>query len=193
MSLESVVEDIREQAHAEAEEIRQTAAEEAESIVAEAEAEAETILAEREREVEREAEQLREQQLSSANLEAKQLKLQARREALDTVREQVESRLAELPTDERRALTEVLLEAALEEFDADEELVLHGPAGDEDILADLAAADDRLSVGEPVDRLGGVIVEGTTTRMRVDNSLDAVLDEVWDDSLRSISDALFEG
>lgn len=192
MSLESVVEDIREQARAEAEEIREAAKAKADEIVAEAETEAEELIETREREVEREAEQLRERELSSANLEAKQLRLQARREALDQVREAVKTRLTERSDEQRRELTEVLLSSALEEFEDDEALVIHGAEADEEILTDLAADDDRLSVGEPVDRLGGVVVEGTGTRMRVDNSLDAVLDEVWDENLRSISDALFE-
>lgn len=192
MTLESVVEDIREQARAEAEEIREEAETDAEEIIEEAKEEASTIIEERERSVEREAQQLREQQLSSANLEAKQLRLKARREALDEVRTAVEDRLLELPSNERQELTQILLDAALTEFGGDEELVVHGRADDEDLLSDLAADDDRLSVGEPVDRLGGVVVEGTETRMRVDNSLDAVLDEVWEDNLRSISETLFE-
>lgn len=192
MSLDSVVEDIREQARAEAQQIRDEAEAEADSIVDEAEAEASEIIEHREREAEREAEQLRERELSSANLEAKQLRLAARRDALDEVRTAVESQLRELPADDRRELTEVLLEAAIVEFDGDEDLIVHAPERDEDIVTDLAADDDRLAVGDPVDRIGGVIVEGTDTRMRVDNSLDAVLDDVWEDNLRSISDALFE-
>lgn len=192
MSLESVVEDIREQARTEAEEIRAAAEEEAEQIVAEAEAEATSITDDAEREAEREAQQLRDQQLSSANLEAKQIRLQARREVLDEVRETVEERLTALGEDERRELTSTLLEAALDEFADDEALVIHGRESDESLLASLTEDADRLTVGDPIDRLGGVVVEGTTTRMRVDNSLDAVLDEVWENSLRSISDELFE-
>lgn len=192
MTLESVVEDIREQARAEAEEIRQAAEEEAASILEEAEAEAAEIVEDREREVEREVEQLREQQVSSANLEAKQRQLAARREALDEVRSSVEAQLIELPDDERRELTEALLDAALAEFGDEEDLVVHGRDSDEALLESLTSDDDQLSVGEPIDRLGGVVVEGTESRMRVDNSLDAVLDEVWEDNLRSISDTLFE-
>lgn len=191
MSLESVVEDIREQARAEAEEIRAAAETEAEAIVAEAEEEATTILEERERAVEREVAQLREQRLSSATLEAKQLRLQARREALDRVRTTVEERLEDLEGDARRELTATLLEAALAEYATDDDLVVHGRPADEELLETLVAEDDRLSVGAPVDRLGGVVVEGAATRMRVDNSFDAVLDEVWDENLRSISDELF--
>lgn len=191
MSLDSVAEDIREQARAEAEEIREEATARADELIAEAEADAEEILETSEREVESQIDQEREQGLSSAKLEAKQLRLRARREALDEVREAVESRIEAIDGDERAQLTEALLETALAEFDDDEALIIHGRAADDDLLESLCS-EDRLSVGEPVDRLGGVIVEGTTSSIRVDNSFDAVLKDVWDDNLRSISDSLFE-
>ncbi len=191
MSLESVADDIREQARAEAEEIRAAAESRAEEIIAEAEAEAEEIIEAREREVERRAEQEREQGLSSANLEAKQLRLRARRDALDAVREDVEDRIAAIEGDEREALTATLIEAALAEFDPDEPLVVRGREADADLLADIADA-DRLSVGDPVDCLGGVVVEGTGTQIRVDHTFDSILEDVWDDQLRTISDELFE-
>lgn len=192
MSLDSVVEDIREQARAEAEAIREAAKEEAAEIIEEAEQEASQLIEQAKEGAERDSKQLREQQLSSANLEAKQLRLEARREVLDEVREKVEERLVALGSDEREALTKTLLEAALDEFGDDEALTVHGRESDEDLLAELVSDDDRLSVGDPVDRLGGIVVEGTSTRLRVDNTFDAVLNEVWDDRLRSISDELFE-
>lgn len=191
MSLESVAEDIRQQARAEAEAIREEADERAEEIVADAEAEAEEIVENREREVERQAEQEREQTLSSAKLEAKQLRLRARRDALDDVRAAVEDRIAGIEGAERERLTRTLLEAALSEFDEGESLVVHGREADVDLLRELADA-DRLTVGDPIECLGGVVVEGSRTRVRVDNTFDSVLESVWDEQLREISDRLFE-
>lgn len=192
MSLESVAEDIREQARAEAEEIRDAAEAEAEELIAEAEADAEELLERREREVERQVSQEREQGRSSANLEAKQLRLRARREALDDVKAAVEDRLESLAGEEREQLTEVLLDAAVDEFDPDERLVVHGREADADLLDALVSDADRLKLGEPRSCLGGVVVEGTTSSVRVDNTFDAVLRDVWDDNLRTISDSLFE-
>lgn len=192
MSLESVAEDIREQARAEAEEIRDAAEAEAEELIAEAEADAEELLERREREAERQVSQEREQGLSSANLEAKQLRLRARREALDDVKAAVEDRLASLAGEEREQLTEALLDAAVDEFDEEERLVVHGREEDADLLDSLVSDVDRLELGESRSCLGGVIVEGTTSSVRVDNTFDAVLRDVWDDNLRTISDSLFE-
>ncbi len=67
MSLQTVVEDIRDEARARAQEISDAADERAEEIIADAEADADQIREEREAEVERTIEQEREQRLSSAS------------------------------------------------------------------------------------------------------------------------------
>ncbi|WP_136688753.1 V-type ATP synthase subunit E [Halorhabdus amylolytica] len=189
MSLETVVEDIREEARARAEEIRTEADSEAEEIVGEAEAEAEEIRAQREREVERRIEQERERRLSSATLEAKQERLKARRTALSTVRERVEERLAELEEDRRKRLTRETLEAALAEFDGGEIEVYCRPA-DEELVEGILTEYDATLAGE-VECLGGVVVESTASRVRVNNTFDSLLEDVWDDEIREISDRLF--
>jgi len=80
MSLDTVVEDIREEAHARAEDIRSEGETRAEEIESTAQADADEIVADAEADVEREIEQLREQRLSPAKLEAKQKRLEARRD-----------------------------------------------------------------------------------------------------------------
>jgi len=189
MSLETVVEDIREEARARAEEIRSEADRKAEEIVGEAEDDAEEIRAEREREVERQIEQERERRLSSATLEAKQERLKARRTALSTVRERVEERLAGLEDDRREELTRETLEAALAEFEGGEIEVYCRPA-DEALLEDILAEYDATLAGE-VECLGGVVVESSTSRVRVNNTFDSLLEDVWEDEIREISDRLF--
>jgi len=190
MSLEVVVEDIKEQAREQAEEITQAAEQEAEAILADAESDAEEIKAEREREVDRQIAQERERRLSSAKLEAKQERLNARREVLETVRERVESGLATLDGDRREQLTRDLLDAALEEFDGGEVRV-YGRAEDAELLESILEAYDATLAGDR-DCLGGVVVESTASRVRVNNTFDSVLEDVWEDEIRTISDQLFE-
>ena len=110
MSLDTVVEDVRDEARARAEEIREAAESEADEIVAEAEADAERIREERLAEADRQIAQEREQTLSSAKLEAKQERLGARRDVLEDVHDDVEAAIATLDDDRRRELTETLLE-----------------------------------------------------------------------------------
>ena len=191
MSLDTVVEDIRDEARARADEIRETGEERAEEIVSEAEREADEIGSAAEREVERAIEQEREQRLSSAKLEAKQARLEARREVLEEVRDDVEAQIADLGGEEREALTRSLLDAASEEFDA-ESVRVRGSEADAELLASIVDGYDGFEVGEPIDCLGGVVVESDGSRVRVNNTFDSVLGDVWEENLREISSRLFE-
>jgi len=193
MSLETVVEDIRDEARARAEEIREEAEAEAEEILAEAEADAEEIREGRLAEAEEEIEQEREQTLSSATLEAKQERLSARRDVLSDVHDAVESELADLDAERRRELTRTLLTGAVAEFDGDGEVLVYGRPDDQDLLADLVAdLDADASVAGEVDCLGGVVAESDVSRVRVNNTFDSVLESVWDDELKALSERLFE-
>ncbi|MFB6180124.1 MAG: V-type ATP synthase subunit E [Halorientalis sp.] len=193
MSLETVVEDVRDEARARAEEIRAAAEQEADDIVAEAEADAEEIRADREAEVESTIEQEREQRLSSAKLEAKQQRLEARRTVLGGVREAVEAEIESLDGDDRAELTEELLAATVAEFDTQSGLLVYGRSDDEDLIETLI--EDLDIDGEyagEYDCLGGVVVEREGSRIRVNNTFDSILEDVWEQNLGEISAELFE-
>ncbi|MFB6353111.1 MAG: V-type ATP synthase subunit E [Halobacteriales archaeon] len=192
MSLETVVEDIRETARERADEIIAEAEAEAESIVEDAEAEAESTLEEAEREVERQIERERDQQRSSATLEAKQARLEARRDELAAVREAVEQAVADLEGETREELTRSLLEAAAAEFGDVETASVYGAPDDAELLETIVDDYDGYEYAGTVDCLGGVVVESEASRLRVNNTFDSVLDSVWDEELREISDRLFE-
>lgn len=191
MSLESVVENIREEAHSRAEEIRSAADDEAEEILESARAEAEETREAAETAAEREIEQLREREVSGAELEAKQERLAARRDLLADVREQVESELADLSGDDRESLTRALFEAAQTEFDDDASLEVYGHPDDADLLSSVVEDADAEVAGD-YDCLGGVVVESPDSRVRVNNTFDSVLESVWADNLQEISNHLFE-
>jgi V/A-type H+-transporting ATPase subunit E len=191
MSLDTVVEDIRDEARARADELRAEGEERAEAIVSDAETEADEIREAAEREAERTIEQEREQKLSSAKLEAKQKRLEARREVLEEVHDDVEAQIADIDGEEREALTESLLDAAVAELGA-ESVRVHGRAEDEALLASLVESRDGYTVGEPIECLGGVVVESDESRVRVNNTFDSILEEVWEENLREISTRLFE-
>ncbi|WP_042663441.1 V-type ATP synthase subunit E [Haloferax sp. ATB1] len=192
MSLDNVVEDIRDEARARAEDIRQDGQEQADEIVAEAEADAEELLESRKADVEQQLEREREQALSSAKLEAKQARLSARRDVLQRVREQVESELAELEGDRREELTRSLLDAASVEFEDEDEVSVYGRAADEDLLSSILEDYDGYEFAGERDCLGGVVVEGSNSRVRVNNTFDSVLDTVWEDNLKEVSARLFD-
>ena len=192
MSLETVVEDIRDEARERAKEIRADAESRADDIVAEAEADADDIVAEAEADVEAEIEQEREQKLSSAKLEAKQMRLEARRDALQSVRSSVEDRIATLDGDEREELTRELLDAASTEFGDDDEVRVYGRADDEALISDVLDDYDGYEYAGEYDCLGGVVVESEASRVRVNNTFDSVLADVWENNLKEISARLFD-
>jgi V/A-type H+-transporting ATPase subunit E len=192
MSLDTVVEDIRDEARARAEEIRDQADEQADEIVAQAETEAESIREEAEDEVVRQIEQEREQRLSSAKLEAKQARLEARREILQDVYEEVEAALVNLDDETREELTRSLLDAASAEFDSAEDVRVYGRADDQALLESILEDYSGFEFAGERDCLGGVVVESDTSRVRVNNTFDSILEDVWDENLKEISTRLFD-
>ncbi|MFB6188976.1 MAG: V-type ATP synthase subunit E [Halapricum sp.] len=192
MSLETVVEDIRDEARARAEEIRSDAEQQAEEILSEARADADEIRDQKEQAVERQIDQEREQRLSSANLEAKQQRLSTRREVLEEVRSDVEAALVDLDGETREELTRELLDAATEEFEGAETVSVYGRADDQDLIESILESYDGYSYAGSYDCLGGVVVESEGSRIRVNNTFDSVLEDVWGDNLQDISDRLFE-
>ncbi|WP_418283954.1 V-type ATP synthase subunit E [Halorubrum sp. DTA46] len=191
MSLDTVVEDVRDEARARAEEIREAADAEAAEIIAEAEEDADRIREERLAEVDRQIDQEREQTLSSAKLGAKQERLGARRDVLEDVYDDVEAALAGLDADRRRELTEALLDATLAEFDDDEDIAVYTRSEDVELLEELVA-DRNAQVDGEIDCLGGLVAESDTSRVRVNNTFDSILDAVWEDELKNISERLFD-
>ena len=192
MGLETVVEDIRADARARADELRKEADERAAEIVAAAEQDAESIREDAETAAERRIAQEREQALSSAKLEAKQERLRARRTVLEDVRADVEERLAALEGDRRRELTAALLDAAAAEFDDADTAEVYSRPADADLVEDLLAEHHGFERAGDVDCLGGVIVESEDAQLRVNNTFDSVIEIVWEDRLKDISDRLFE-
>ncbi|SFF81932.1 V/A-type H+-transporting ATPase subunit E [Halopelagius inordinatus] len=192
MSLDNVVEDIRGEARARAEEIREEGERRAAEIIEEAEADAAELLETREADVERQIEQEREQSLSGAKLEAKQERLAARRDVLEDVRSRVEDELASLSGDRREELTRTLLDAAADEFDDSDDVVVYGRADDAALLEDVLTDYDGFSYGGEHDCLGGVVVESESSRVRVNNTFDSILEGVWEDNLKEVSTRLFD-
>ena len=192
MTLDTVAEDIREQARARAEEIHEEAGADAEELLAEAEADADEIREEILGDADRQIEQEREQRLSSAKLEAKQERLEARRDILQSVRDAVEDEIASLEGDDREELTRALLDAAATEIDSEEGVEVYGRADDQALIESILADYDGFSYAGEYDCLGGVVVESQESRVRIKNTFDSVLEGVWEANLREISDRLFE-
>ncbi len=192
MSLETVVDDIKQDAKERAETLREEGEREADQIITEANEEAEQIRDDAEAEVETQIEQEREQTESSARLEAKQEQLRAKREALEALYTDLEDELAALDSDRRRDLTVQLLEAGLAELGDVTTVYVHGRPDDEQLLKELIADRDDIAYGGTTECLGGVVLTGPNDRIRINNTFDSILEDVWEAHRKEISSLLFE-
>ncbi len=188
MGMETVVDDIKDEAREEAEALVTDAEAEAEQMLEEARKEAEEIRNAEEEKAEREAEEIHEQTVSSARLDARKMRSQAEKRLLSNLREEVEDRLSELE-ESREDLTRDLIEDAVDELDQDGGTV-RGAEHDTELVKELVEEFDGYTVGDPVEILGGVVVEGGDGEVRVDNSFDSVLERVWNQELKEISTEL---
>lgn len=188
MGLETVVDDIKDEARTRAEEIKAEAEQEADETLEEAREEADEIRHEEREAAEKRAEELREQEVSSAKLDARKMQSRERRDLLAELRADVRDELAELE-EGREEMTRTLLEGAIEELGEDTGVV-YAAESDEDLVNDIIGEYDGFEYGGTTDVLGGVVVEASDGDVRVNNSFDSVLETVWNDSLKEVSDRL---
>jgi V/A-type H+-transporting ATPase subunit E len=191
MSLDTVAEDVKEEAREDAEEIRTEGERRAEEIVDAAEADAEEIIDDREAEIDDRIARERERTLSSAKLEAKQQRLEARRDALEDVRGDAEDAIADIGGETRADLTRALLDDAATEFEG-RSVRVYGRAEDATLLEEVLADYEGFEYAGEYDCLGGIVAESDSSRVRVNNTFDSILEELWDDELREVSTRLFE-
>lgn len=192
MSLETVVEDIRAEAEAQAAAIREDAEIQAEEIIEAAEADAEETLESAKSTATQRIEREREQELSSATLQAKQERLAARRDVLEDVYTDVEEALRDLEGDRRESLTAALIDDGIDQIDVEGTVQIAGRADDAELIESLVADRDGVEYGGEYECLGGVVIESDAARVRVNNTFDSVLDSVWEAHLKDISDRLFD-
>ena len=192
MSLETVVEDIRAEAEAQAAAIRDDAEGQAEEIVEAAEEDAEETLETAKATASQRIDREREQQLSSATLKAKQERLAARRDVLEDVYTAVENALRDLDGERREAATEALLDAGIDQIDVDGIIRVSGRSEDQALLESLIDDRENVEYGGEYACLGGVVIESDEARVRVNNTFDSILDSVWEAHLKDISDRLFD-
>ncbi len=145
MAVEDIVKRIRDDAKAEAKRIKKDAAAESARTKAEAEDEAARVAEAVRARSEAQAVEEERRILSAARLEARNTGLNARRQGLEAVFEEVERRLAGLPDDTYRALITRLLATASET--GDEEVIL-SPEQAERLGPELVAAGNRALADE---------------------------------------------
>jgi len=182
MALDKVVEEILESARKEADALIQTAEKEKKSILQLA---GDNVAARKQAQVKQTEEatkRLRQQELSSAELEAKRISLNARKEMLDKTFEEVMKDLAGLRDEEKSRLYRIIVDKGTKVLP---NARIFCPRGEAKLVPK-----GKGEVAE-ADIPAGLILESTDGQVRLDYTFKTILDDVWEKELKNVSKILF--
>ncbi len=181
MSLERMIEEIRQQGQQESEEILDAARQERERMLSEVQTRGKELRSERLRQAEDQGTREEVREIARAELEARKALLQAQKEVLDEVRDAAAGRLRDLDSNDR--LLESLVEQSREDLDG---LVRSNPR-DVKTLQRLTG----LPVQGDLDVIGGFVIEAQAGDRRIDLTYDTFLDGLWEQAVRDVADTLW--
>ncbi len=182
MGLDAIVEEIKAKGRAEAGKISEETSLEVSKITREAQAAASKLKAAKEEAVRKEIERLRQQELSSANLEVKKAKLNARKEILDEVYEQAKESVKKLPAEKNQKLLKSIIEK-----NEHNNAKIYSRDKDKVTVKKLI----KLEYAGEIECIGGVVIENADGTEVLDFRYDTILKNVSEQSLKQVSDVLF--
>lgn len=182
MGLDAIVEEIKAKGRAEADKINQETSLEVSKIIADARAGAAKLKAAKEETLKKELERLKQQELSSANLEVKKAKLNARKEILDLVYEDARESISKLP----EQMNQKILRSIIEKNESGNSKI-YSRSKDKSIVTQMT----KLEYAGEIDCIGGVVIENNDGSVVLDFKYDMILKNVSEQSLKQVSDILF--
>jgi len=182
MGLEIVIKDIQEGARAEVSRIKAEGDAKASEITNEAKEVQKKMLGDSLAKVEEDLQKLHQQVISSANLEVKRITLNKRKELLDNVYNQTVESIKSMPASKK----EELLKHIINRYEASGARIYSSKASEETVrkLSSLTYAGN-------IDCIGGVVLENEDGTVRLDYTYDSILKNVYERSLKQISDILY--
>lgn len=185
MTLENVLSEIQTKGQQDVSAIIQEGKSEAGRILAEAKEKLKSIEEAKKKETDNKIRQLRIQELSIAELDAKKNILNMQKEMLERLREQVLNKLKDLPEDKNQQYIKTLIERAKTEFPSGK---IYCNAKDEKFVK----VNSPFKFGRTMDCIGGILVESDDGSINMDFTYENILDEAWKDAMRDISRVLFK-
>lgn len=184
MALDKVVGDIMESARKDADQIIQAAEKERETLFAEARKRAESAQKEKNKQLEDALKRLRQQEVSSAELEAKRIVLNAKKETLDIILRDTLQKLSRLSDADKSRIYNRILSKAVKVIPDPK---VYCPKGDAKLLAGVAG----LKSVEETDMEPGLILESGDGMVRLDYRFRTILDGIWEKELKNVSNLIF--
>ncbi len=182
MGLDSIVEEIKAKGKAEADRINKEAQQEVSKIITDAQSQAEKIKTARQEAIRKEVERLRQQELSSANLEVKRAVLNAQKELLDEAYENSKDAISKLQPEKNQKLLKLLIEK-----NENNNTKIYSGANDKPVVKKFT----KLDYAGEIDCIGGVIIENEDGTEYLDFRYDTILKNINEQSLKQVSDILF--
>ncbi|MDK2892714.1 V-type ATP synthase subunit E [Methanohalophilus sp.] len=182
MGLETVINDIMEVAQAEVAKMDAEAETEVSRILEDAKEEAKRIKGNILAKTENDIEKMRNQAISSANLEVKRRMLNARKELLEKVYSKAADSIASLTPSKN----EELLKAIIDQYQ-ENGTKIYSNKDSEELVKKLST----LEYAGNINCIGGVVIENDDGTVRFDYTYDSILNDVNERSLKQISDILF--
>lgn len=182
MGLEIVIKDIQEGARAEVSRIKTEGDAKASEIINEAKEIQKKMLGDSLAKVEEDLQKLHQQVISSANLEVKRITLNKRKELLDKVYSQTAECIRSMPASKQ----EELLKNIIDKYEASGTRI-YSNKDSEGTVKKLSS----LTYAGNIDCIGGVVLENEDRTVRLDFTYDSILKNVYERSLKQISDTLY--
>lgn len=196
-----IIEEINREAEQKIKYLLDEAREQAEKIRQEAEergkVRAEWIL----RKAETQAEIEKQRIVASARLEARKKKLETQEKLINEVFQGLKDRLASLPDEEYLETVKALLLESLKELDVDSVvlrsnertlgLIKENSRSIKAYITKNLGRKVEIELGEPIQTMGGILVESADGRVRVDNTFEARIERLESELRARIAKALF--
>ncbi len=184
MGLEKVVEDILRRGEEKRKEIISLGEKERDEQIRQAEAKAAEERQNTERRTQVIIAQMDQQELSSAELESKRSLLEAQRQVMEALKDQVLAELEEYPEAKRKRLYSKLVQKAKKELGT---CKVYSTKADKELL--------QLPYGVThvgfFDGTGGLIFESADGSLRLDYRFESILEDLWSQKMREIYGKLF--
>ena len=184
MGLEKVIQDILQRGDAKKQEIVSLGENERDVQIKAAEKKAREERVKGSARVEAALSQMEQQELSSAELEAKRVLLEAERKVMEELKEQVLDELSRYPADRRKKLYAKLVNNAKKEL-------VRGFVYSNKADKPLLQLPPGMTYGGVVEGKGGLVFESEDKTVRLDYRFESILDDLWNAKMREIYMKLF--
>lgn len=184
MALDEVISNITESAQAKARELSAEAEKERAAILKQADDKIAAKRLAQQKELEAALKRLKQQEISSAELEAKRIVLNAKKDVMDRSFQEALGSLLNMDEGNRGRMYRKILEGGKTVIQSPK---VYCPRGESKLISGVAG----LGKVEETDMETGLVLEDASGNVRLDYRFRVILESVWDKELKNVSNTLF--